>query len=112
MAYHHLLHDSEIGSTTIDLEDRVFNQEWRSVQYLRCGAFEAIDFAIPRVYQQKPIETRELLSPSCSHPQGYLRLWLDIVTSEMAAEMPPVDIAPSAKEEWELQVWSANIDAV
>ena len=48
--------DDLMGSTTIDLEDRIFNQRWIG-------------------YDPKPIEWRPIHHPDCNHPRGQLELW-------------------------------------
>ena len=58
-----------IGATTIDLENRWFNSEWR-------------DMAL------KPVEMRTLRTPLSKMSQGKLELWVDMMTPEEARQVP------------------------
>jgi len=81
--------DDLIGSTTIDLEDRVFNPEWQAMQL-------------------KPLEWRTLRSNFSNNPQGRLLLWLDVFAADGGTTPPPKwDIAPPSEQQWELRtiVW-------
>ena len=92
--------DEEVGSTRIDLADRWFSEEWRAM-----GLQEETD----KRYRPKPTESRPLFSPLCpdDEEQGYLVMWVDILTTENAALYPLVDIALPPKAGFELQaiVW-------
>jgi hypothetical protein len=79
------LGDDLIGETTIDIEDRWFSKEWRSLE-------------------KKPIEWRTLLNPSSSISQGKIELWVDIMDSASAKLNPMINISPPPKEPWELRV--------
>ena len=65
------LHDM-IGSTVIDIENRYFSNEWRQID-------------------PKPIEFRNLWTPTSSNPQGKLKLWIEIMT-EMQAKKTPIEV--------------------
>eukprot|EP01113_Clastostelium_recurvatum_P029777 TRINITY_DN359_c0_g1_i2.p1 TRINITY_DN359_c0_g1~~TRINITY_DN359_c0_g1_i2.p1 ORF type:complete len:700 (+),score=238.67 TRINITY_DN359_c0_g1_i2:262-2100(+) len=77
--------DELIGETTIDLENRIFSQDWTKLS-------------------QKPIEYRDLYHPSSVHSQGQVSMWLDILTPEQAASTPPVPIGPPVQKQYELRV--------
>ena len=82
--YNSLLSDSKIGTTKIDLEDRFFNKKWVNLQ-------------------KKPIETRPLYIKSSRRPQGYIRLWLEILSE--SKDLPPVlDISPRPPSDFEARV--------
>ena len=49
-----------VGKTTIDLEDRWFEQAWQCF-----GA----DFETPTRYRPKPVETRAIMNPTCRQSQ-------------------------------------------
>jgi hypothetical protein len=72
----------------IDLDDRFFSHEWKSLE-------------------QKPIETRELFHHSCSVSQGAVRCWVDI-TEEIKDDV--VDITPEPVEELEMRlvIWKTK----
>jgi len=85
------LSDDLIGSTTIDLEDRVFSQRWKD-DLSKCA----------------PVETRNLYSPLSRHPQGVLEMWVDIFPAD---DVPlAIDISPPPPQKWELRVivWSGK----
>ena len=54
-----LFGDDLIGRTIIDLDDRWFCPDWKSIEY-------------------KPIEHRELYHPSTALSQGVITCWVDI----------------------------------
>ena len=54
--------DDLIGSTSVDLEQRYFSQDWNS--------------------DEKPIEYRQLYHPSSMVSQGVLRCWIEILTHD------------------------------
>ncbi|OWZ19250.1 Dysferlin [Phytophthora megakarya] len=96
-----LVADELIGSTTIDLEERWFHREWQDI-----GQNES-----KRGSKLKPIEYRHLYVPqSRTTSQGFLQLWVDILTTQEAARMEPVDIAPPAPKNFEVRVvvWRAE----
>jgi hypothetical protein len=75
-----------VGETTIDLESRWFSDEWKAMN-------------------PKPIERRQLHHPSSKHPQGFLDMFVDILTPEEARSKPQEDLRPpSSKQQWELRV--------
>ena len=84
--------DDLIGTTRIDLEDRVFSPTWQGMQVA-----------------PTPVEWRPLYAPLSKHPQGQLEMWVDVLTPEQAAASPMFDIAPPPEQQWELRliVWKA-----
>ena len=80
-----------VGSTQIDIENRWFNQEWRS-------------------YALKPVERRTLHLPGSSMSQGKVELWVDVYTPNEAKTLPMIDIKPPAPEEFELRmiIWETK----
>ena len=83
--------DDLIGSTTIDLEDRVFSPYWANV-----------------LADAPPVEWRSLYSPLSKHEQGKISLWVDILRAERAKAVPRLDISLAPPKHWELRVivWS------
>ena len=83
--------DDLIGSTVIDLEDRVFSSYWAN-----CLA------------EAPPVEWRSLYSPLSKHEQGKLSLWVDVLRAERAKAVPPFNIALAPPVQWQLRVvvWS------
>lgn len=51
--------DELIGSTKIELENRILSEEWQNLN-------------------DSPIENRTLWHPTSSQPQGEISMWLDI----------------------------------
>ena len=89
--------DEEVGSTSIHLEDRWFSKQWRKM---------GLQEETAERFRPKPTETRPLFSPLCpdDEEQGSLVMWVDILTTENAAQYPLVDIALPPKTGFELQV--------
>ena len=87
--YDSFLSDEKIGTTKIDLEDRFFSETWNSLP-------------------DKPIETRKLSIKSSKHPQGYIRLWIEI---HQLYSTPKIwDITPKPPEKFELRliIWRSE----
>eukprot|EP00698_Gefionella_okellyi_P008992 TRINITY_DN2257_c0_g1_i2.p1 TRINITY_DN2257_c0_g1~~TRINITY_DN2257_c0_g1_i2.p1 ORF type:complete len:1294 (-),score=282.18 TRINITY_DN2257_c0_g1_i2:252-4133(-) len=88
MDWNFLLKNELIGTTIIDLEDRVFSEQWK-----RMGSLSP-----------KPKEWRTLWSPLASTSQGQIEMWVEILTVDEAARTPPFPITPPRPEKYELRV--------
>jgi hypothetical protein len=64
-----LSRDELIGTAVIDLETRLYSDFWKGMKV-------------------KPKERFPVFSPSCRRPQGYLWLWVELLTPEQAAQTP------------------------
>ena len=89
--YDDLLSDDLIGETTIDLEDRYFDNKWQELKY-------------------KPIEVRPLLHPDINGSQGEAYLWLEIIDKEENEVTPLWKIQPEPVIQHELRfvVWETE----
>jgi hypothetical protein len=89
-----LIGRDEMGSTTVDLEDRWFCEQWR-----RSGSDG-----------YKPIEWRPLHLKGRSTEQGRLRMWIDILPVATVALQPKIDIRRQGGIPFQLRViiWSAK----
>ena len=87
MDYDDLFGDDLIGYTSVDLEDRYFQAEWRALK-------------------NKPVEYRQIYHPSSSVSQGVVKMWVEINGAKVAPEdVEPIwDISQKPKQEFELRV--------
>lgn len=92
-----LVGDDFIGATTIDLEDRWFHRDWQRLGHGHAKLQDAGGCL-------KPIEYRHLYTPKRSTSQGVIQLWVDILTSQQAAVVPPVRMEPPAPKTFEVRV--------
>ena len=83
--------DSLIGSTEIDVEDRVFTPEWTA-----------------KWKSKPPVERRALRLAGNSHQCGTVDLFVEVFTEDEAPEL--VNITPPPPQQWELRliIWSAR----
>lgn len=89
-----IMSDSDIGATTIDLENRIFHPEWK---------------ALAAGNAKLPVERRRLMLPTSARQQGQLDLWVDILTPDKATG-PMIDIHKPPPEPFflRLSAWSAR----
>ena len=73
--------DDLIGTTVIDLEDRLFDSRWNAM-----GAY----YQTPKLYAPRPVEHRPIYFPTRKTAQGTLKLWVDIMTASDVKQYPPV----------------------
>lgn len=86
--YDLLFGDDLIGRTAIDMDDRYFSAEWRSMR-------------------NKPIEYRELYHESTALAQGTVTCWLDIIerkNKKGGTEARLWDIKPEPVRDYQLRV--------
>ena len=86
-----ILSDDLIGYTTIDLEDRYFNDDWQKLIH-------------------KPVEVRPLINPDLSGPQGQVYMWLEIFKASDNSTVPIWKINPEPMTEFEVRfiVWETE----
>lgn len=91
MDYDSVFSDDLIGETKIDIEDRFFDQKWRSIK-------------------NKPIETRTLYHPDFSTGQGTILMWMNIFERSDRNEMVPWNIEPEPENELQcrLIIWETE----
>jgi hypothetical protein len=85
------MNDDLIGETKIDLENRLYCEEWKEMS-------------------PKPREFRTLWHPLSTNPQGKLEMWIEILTQQMAMKTRPVPLAAPAPMKCELRliIWSTK----
>ena len=89
--YNPIFKDSLIGSTSLDLEDRYFNNDWQKLKF-------------------KPIEIRNLTHPDISNQQGNISLWVEIFEKSDSINMTPWQICPEpiTKVQIRLVIWETE----
>ena len=81
-----LFGDELIGETRLDLEDRYFSADWRSID-------------------NKPIEHRQLYHPSSAVSQGTVKLFAEIIPVSIdIRNFPTFDISPKPSDQYEIRV--------
>ena len=81
------LGQDQIGSTKIDLEDRLFSEDFNKYPV-----------------DKKPTEERTLFLPTSSAAQGIIKCWVDILEPKYAAENAKHDISKPPREDFEMRV--------
>ena len=90
MDYDDLFGDDLIGRTSIDLDDRYFNLDWRKQEH-------------------KPIETRQLRHESSALSQGALQCWVEITdTSKKHDRAKEWSLAKEPTRKYQLRVCVYN----
>ena len=86
-----ILSDDLIGYTTIDLEDRYFNEDWQNLIH-------------------KPVEVRPLINPDLSGPQGQVYMWLEMFKASEKSQHHVWKISPEPITELEVRfiVWETE----
>ena len=92
--YDDLFGDELIGTTYIDLDDRFFSPEWRSLRV-------------------KPIEYRQIYVPSSTVAQGVIKLWVELHETNKAGISEAYKVAPRPEKEYQMRlvVWD-TVDVV
>jgi hypothetical protein len=101
--------DDLIGETTIDLEDRWFDQKWQRIGVEnRVEPSGATDDS-PR-WNTKDVERRTLYVPTSNASQGIVECWLDIMSPGEASVFAPDDVAlpPTEVFEVRLVIWKCK----
>ena len=87
MDYDSLFSDDLIGETSIDIEDRYFDNRWQALQ-------------------NKPIEVRQLYHPDYERSQGEVLMWIEMFdqNEENKFKLEPWNIEPEPKSSLEMRL--------
>ena len=85
MDYNSVFSDDLIGETSIDIEDRYFDNRWQALI-------------------NKPIEVRQLFHPDYEKSQGEISLWIEMFSKNEENRMEPWNIEPEPKSEMEMRL--------
>ena len=87
MDYDSLFSDDLIGETSIDIEDRYFDNRWQALQ-------------------NKPIEVRQLYHPDYERSQGEVLMWIEMFdqNEENKFKLEPWNIEPESKSNLEMRL--------
>ena len=85
MDYDSLFSDDLIGETSIDIEDRYFDNRWQTLV-------------------NKPIEIRKLYHPDYEVSQGEVMMWLEMYDEEEGIRIEPWNIEPEPKNNLEMRL--------
>ena len=80
-----LFSDDLIGETSIDIEDRYFDNRWQSLE-------------------NKPIEVRQLYHPDYENSQGEVIMWLEMFEKNEEIKMEPWNIEPEPKSTLQMRL--------
>jgi hypothetical protein len=91
MDYDSLFSDDLIGETSIDIEDRYFDNRWQTLV-------------------NKPVEVRQLYHPDYEVSQGEVMMWIEMFDQEEGIKMEPWNIEPEPKNTLEMRliVWETE----
>lgn len=80
-------YDEKIGTSELDLEDRVFSPTWNTEHY-----------------RKPPIEKRFLYAQGSTNVRGWVTMFVEILTLEESVARPVVDISPPPEQQFELRL--------
>ena len=83
--YDALFTDDLIGETSIDIEDRYFDNRWQELE-------------------NKPIEVRQLYHPDYEVSQGEVSLWIEMFDQNQENKLEPWNIEPEPKSTLEMRL--------
>ena len=78
MDYNALFSDDLIGETSIDIEDRYFDNRWQALE-------------------NKPIEIRQLFHPDYEKSQGQILMWIEMFDQNEENKLEPWNIEPEPR---------------
>ena len=85
MDYDALFSDDLVGETSIDIEDRYFDNRWQALE-------------------NKPIEVRQLYHPDYEKSQGEILMWLEMFDQNEENKLEPWNIEPEPKSTLQMRL--------
>ena len=85
MDYDALFSDDLVGETSIDIEDRYFDNRWQALE-------------------NKPIEVRQLYHPDYERSQGEVLMWLEMFDQNEENKLEPWNIEPEPKSTLQMRL--------